>query len=291
MREHNVVNVSSELSALINENNFPSSDIQWAGCWQNASEKANPFFSEEFADWGSQKNVILNCALQVTMSAYNDGRLPVYFTRSQYDGQFHGSVSGDNLSSAVAPFASTTYWSRPNMAYNTPVSFISVAETEFFLAEYYAENGDMTNGAAHYQAAINASFASAGVSGAEAAIAAWPFTAASWKESLGVQKWVWLGCVNTFQGWCELRRLKYPAFDPAVSGVDMYSGSSNCTVDVSLLSPGHIYTPYHVYSAIGDNQLVQRFPYSSSSENRNDHVGQGTDLEFPGFKVPIFWGK
>ncbi|MCH5240616.1 MAG: SusD/RagB family nutrient-binding outer membrane lipoprotein [Muribaculaceae bacterium] len=291
MREHNVVNVSSQLASLIQENNFPASDIEWAGCWSNASEKANPFYSEEFADWGAQKNAILNCALQITMSAYNDGRLPVYFTRSQYDGQFHGSVSGDNMSSAVAPYSSTTYWSRPNMAYNTPVSFISRAEIEFWLAEYYADNGDMTNGANHYQAAIEASFASAGVDGAADAIAAWPFTANTWKESLGVQKWVLFGCINTFQGWCELRRLKYPAFDTAITGTDMYSGKSNCNVDTSLLSPGHIYTPYKVYAEVGDNHVVQRFPYSSASENRNEHVGEGTENEFPGFLAPIFWAE
>lgn len=286
MREHNVVNVSSQLSALISQNNFPTSDVEWAGCWQNASGKANPFYSEEYADWGSQKNAILNCALANTMNAYNDGRLPTYFTRSQYDGNFNGSVSGSNISTATAPWGSTTFWSRPNMAYNTPVSFISRAEIEFFLAEYYADNGDIASGASHYEAAINASFASAGVSGASAAIAAYPFDAANWKRSLGIQKWVLLGCINTFEGWCELRRLKYPTFDPNVNGTDMYAGTPNCSVDTDLLTPGYIYTPYQVFSQVGDNNIAQRFPYATASENVNENVP-----EFPGFLAPIFWAK
>lgn len=286
MREHNVVNVSSQLSALINQNNFPSGDIEWANCWSNQAEKANPFYSEEFADWGSQKNAILNCALEVTMSAYNDARLPIYFTRSQYDGQVHGSVSGTNMNGAASPYGTTAYWSRPNMAYDSPVSFISRAETEFFLAEYYADNGDISTGASHYAAAIQASYASAGVSGADAAIAAYPFDAANWKRSLGVQKWVHLGCINTFQGWCELRRLKYPSFDPSVKGIDMFPGTSNCNVDTSILTPGYLYTPYEVYDQVGADHLAQRFPYSTSSTNANDNAP-----DFPGFLAPIFWAK
>lgn len=283
MREHNVVNVSSELSSLINQNNFPTADVMWAGCWSNAAEKANPFYSEEFADWGAQKNAIANVAIISTMSAYNDGRLSSYWTRGD-NGGFNGSVSGTNMSPAPTPYGTMSYWSRPNMSYDTPVYFISLAEIEFFLAEYYAENGDVTgNGASHYAAAINASFESAGVSGADAAIAAYPFTATNWKESLGVQKWVHLSGVNTFEGWCEIRRLKYPTFDTSVSGEDMYSSSN---VDLTLLSPGHLYTPYQVYSEVGDNQMPQRFPYSTASSTTNDNVP-----EFPGFLSPIFWAK
>lgn len=287
MREHNVVNVASQLTALINQNNFPDADVEWAGCWQNASGKANPFYSEEFADWGAQKNAILNCALEVTMNAYGDNRLPVYFTPSQVDGQVHGSVSGTNMNGAATPWGTTAYWSRPNMAYDSPVSFISLAEIEFFLAEYYADvMNDVNAGANHYAAAIKASFESAGVDGAEAAIAAYPFDSTNWKRSLGVQKWVHLGCINTYEGWCELRRLKYPSFDISVTGKDMFPGTANCEVNTSLLTPGYLYTPYQVYAEVGDDKLAQRFPYSTASSTTNENVP-----EFPGFLSPIFWAK
>ena len=286
MREHNVVDVASQLQSLIAQSNFPTADVEWAGCWQNAAGKANPFYSEEFADWGAQKNAVLNCAVEVTMKAYGDSRLPVYFTRSQYDGDVHGSVSGCNMSTAATPYGTMTYWSRPNMAYNSPVSFISLAEIEFFLAEYYAETQGVSAGAPYYEAAVRDSFASAGVSGADAAIAAYPFDSANWKRSLGVQKWLHLSGVNTYEGWCELRRLKYPSFDPSVTGADMYPGTTNCNVDTSILSPGYLYTAYQVYALVGDNKLAQRFPYSSASETTNDNVP-----EFPGFLAPIFWAK
>ncbi len=286
MREHGVVNVSSQLSSLISENNFITSDVQWAGCWSNASGKANPFYGEEFADYGAQKNAILNCAVEVAMRAYGDNRMPVYFTRSSYDGDVHGSVSGTNMSGAATPYSTTAYWSRPNMSYDSPVSFISLAEVEFFLAEYYAENNQMDPGAAHYKAAVEASFASAGVSGADAAIAAYPFDSANWKRSLGVQKWLHLSGVETFEGWCELRRLKYPSFDESVTGADMFPGTTNCEVDVSILTPGYLYTPYQVYDLVGENNIVQRFQYSTASSNVNENTP-----EFPGYLEPIFWAK
>lgn len=286
MREHGVVNVSSQLQSLISQNNFPTADVEWAGCWSNASGKANPFYSEDFADWGSQKNTILNAALAVTMNAYNDARLPAYFSPASADGVWRGSISGTNLSTAASPYSTTTYWCRPNMAYDTPVSFMSLAEIEFFLAEYYAENGNVSTGAQHYEAAINASFASAGVSGAEAAINAYPFDASNWKRSLGIQKWVHLSGVNAFEGWCEVRRLKYPTFDPSVSASDMYDDKGGSDVDTSILSPGYLYTPLKVNSDVGDNTLVQRFYYSSSSTNVNDNAP-----ELKSLTTPVFWAE
>ena len=287
MREHNVVNVSSQLSSLISQNNFPTSDVEWAGCWSNASGKANPFYSEDFADWGSQKNTILNCALAVTMQAYGDARIPAYFSPAPADGQWRGSISGTNLSTAADPYKSVSYWCRPNMAYNTPVSFMSLAEINFFLAEYYAESGDISRGASYYEAAINASFASAGVSGAAAAIAAYPFDSANWKRSLGIQKWVHLSAVNTFEGWCEVRRLKYPTFDTSVTASDMFDDTTiNSPVDTSILSPGYLYTPLKVNSDVGNNTLVQRFYYSSSSTNTNSNAP-----ELKSLTTPIFWAQ
>lgn len=284
MREHKVVNVSSELAALVNEGNFPLADVEWAGCWSNASEKANPLYSEEFANWGAQKNVVMNAALQVTMDAYNDGRLPAYFSPAS-DGVIRGAISGTNLSTAADPYKVAAYWSRPNMVYDTPVSFISLAEIEFFLAEYYAENGDMAKAQGYYEAAIQDSFASAGVDGADAAIAAYPFDSANWQQSLGIQKWVHLSGVNPFEGWCEVRRLKYPTFGSTTAS-DMYDNSGNGIVDTSMLTPGYLYTPLEVNPLVGPNTLVERFYYSNASTDTNSNAN-----EIQGLTVPIFWAK
>ena len=79
-----------------------------------------------------------------------------------------------------------------------PVSFLSLAEVKFFLAEYAAKYG-IGDAAAYYAEAIEASFASAGVAGAAEYIALNPYKASNYKESIGVAKWIALAGVNPFE--------------------------------------------------------------------------------------------
>ena len=149
---------------------------------------------------------------------------------------------------------------RPNMAYDSPVYLISKAEIEFWLAEYY---GNTAQGKAHYEAAIEASFASAGVDGAEAAIAAWPYDGS--KKTLGVQKWIALSGINNYEAWCEMRRLGYPTIT-GKKATDIYS---NDTMDPTVLTPGDLYTPKDVSAEVGAGNILSRWPYPQSSSNYN----------------------
>ena len=259
MRESGVVDVKSQLAALINENNFPDEDVAWAGIWANESGKANPFYQEEFATYfgSTQINCGLNVALFRAMSDYDDGRLEAFFTKNG-NGQFWGSISGDNMSTSANYKAAA--FCRPNMAYNSPVYLISKAEIEFWLAEYYGNNAQ---GKAHYEAAIEASFASAGVDGAEAAIAAWPFDGS--KKTIGVQKWIALSGINNYEAWCEMRRLGYPAMG-SKKATDIYSGDN---LDPTVLTPGELYTPYQVDPDLGSGTILARWPYPRSSTDYN----------------------
>jgi len=79
-----------------------------------------------------------------------------------------------------------------------------------------------------------------------------------------------------------LRRLAYPT-SGSVSAPDIY----NVVTDIynpAALQPGELYTPITVNTKIGDNALIQRWPYPESSANRNQNVP-----EFPGESVPVFW--
>ena len=51
MRERAKVNVDAELTALVNKNEFPTSDVAWSGIWADETGKANPFYQEEFATY------------------------------------------------------------------------------------------------------------------------------------------------------------------------------------------------------------------------------------------------
>ena len=207
MRESGVANVDAQIAALVAENDFPASDVAYEGIWKNESGSLSPFYAEEFAtNWGStQINVVANVAIIGTMQqknddgdvVYSDPRLPAFFEKNGA-GEYTGGISGTNFSTS-ASFKST-YWCRPVASFDMPVYMLTVAETEFFIAEYYAKAGNAAQAEAHYNAAIEASCATAGVNGAAAILAKYPYDQANYKQCIGVQKWIALAGVNTFEG-------------------------------------------------------------------------------------------
>ena len=284
MRESNAVDVKSQLAALVAEDNFPAGDVAWTGCWKNESGQANPYYQEEFATYfgSTQQNVILNLALLSTMNAGDDARLKAFFNPNTDKGEYTGGISGTNFSTTASYKAG--YWCRPNMAYDSPVYLITRSEIEFFLAEYEARYGSASAAEEHYVAAIEASFASAGVSGSETVLQAYPWDAANWAKCIGIQKWVALSGTNNFEAWCELRRLKYPAFG-SVSGDQLYNVLTDA-YQPGLLEPGTLYTPIQVNGTLGSNKVLQRWPYPEASANRN-----GKTPEYKGDGAPVFWAQ
>lgn len=282
MRESGVVNVSSQLAALVSENNFPTADVAWKNIWANESGKANPFYQEEFATYfgSTQINLSLNVALYRAMSDYDDARMAAFFSPNNSDGSYIGGISGTNLSTSSNYSANS--FCRPAAHYDDPVYLISKAEIEFFLAEYYAGAGNNTQAQAHYEAAIRASFETAGVSGAEAAIAAWPFDAQNVQKCIGVQKWIALSGINGFEAWCEMRRLGYPRFG-GLSASDIYSDDN---IDASVLTPGELYTPESCNAQVGANATIQRWPYALSSSSYNSNAPANKSLS-----DKVFWAK
>ena len=286
MRESGVKNVQTKLDALVAEGNFPTEDVEYKGMFKNESGQMSPFYAEEFSSaWGStQQNVVANVAIIGTMqqSGYTDPRLPKFF-KVNGNKEYVGGISGTNFSTSKTYKAS--YWCRPVASFDMPVSLISVSEVEFFLSEYYAKKNDAGNAAAHYAAAIEASFASAGVSGAAQNIARNAYDQANYAKCIGVAKWVALAGVNTFESWCEIRRLRYPAFGD-VKGSDMYDLVSDASYAPDKYVPGTLYTPIQVYGQVGENHLLERWPYAESSAARN-----GNAPSFPGYTAPVFWAK
>ena len=281
-RESGVKDVNGQIAALINENNFPTSNVEFAGCWKNEAGQANPFFLEDaFAPYGaSQQNIVLNIALLGTMNEYDDARLPVYFNPNG-SGAYTGSVSGTNFSTTSTYKAA--YWCRPNAHYNDPVVLISTSDVNFYIAEYYAKNGNSGKAQEYYRKAVEASFENAGVSGADAAIAAYPLDMSNYKRAIGIQKWIDLSGYNSFEGWCELRRLGYPAMG-TVTGDQLYNEQTDA-YNPDLYVPGTLYKPIKCNTALNGG-ILQRFPYAESSANRNANTPA-----YPGDNAPIFWAK
>ncbi len=296
-RESGVKDVSGQIKALIKEDNFPASDVAFAGIWSDALGKANPFYQEDaFSSYGgSQQNIVLNLALYQAMSAYDDERLEAFFTPNA-SGVYAGAVSGTNFSTTQNYKAN--YWCRPNAHYDDPVDLISVAEVYFMKAEYYAKAKDLGKAQENYEKAIKASCVQAftvlgGMDAASAAakadavaakaMAAYPLTLDNYKQALGVQKWIALAGSNNFEAWCEVRRLGYPQVG-SVTGDQLYAQSSD-TYKPELLKAGELYTPIDCNTSI-TGKVLQRWPYAEASANRNSNAPQ-----YPGDAAPVFWAK
>jgi hypothetical protein len=284
MRVSNVKNVQSELAALIAENDFPTSDVAWDDCWANETGKANPFYQEEYATYfgSNQVNVIANLAYIQTLTASNDGRVSAFF-ETNTSGNYTGGVSGTNFSTSATYRA--PYFCRPVFAYNTPVYLITVSEIEFFLAEYHARYGTSGDAETHYQAAIEASFASAGATGASNIYTtAYPWNNANYAQLIGIQKWVALGGINNFEAWCEMRRLKYPAFG-TVTGENIYNMATDA-YNPNLYVAGTLYTPIQYNTDLGAGKVLQRLRYAESSSSRNSNTPANK-----GDATPVFWAE
>ena len=286
MRMSKVQDVKSQVATLIANNNFPATDVSWAGIWADETGKANPFYQEEFASYfgSTQKNVSLNLALLATMEDSEDARLAKFFDANS-SGQYKGGVSGTNFSTSKVYNAA--FFNRPSVKFNTPVYLISKAEVEFFIAEYYAQNGAAANAKTHYDNAIKASFVSAGLTAADAdniINGAYAYNNANYQKLIGIQKWAALAGTNNFEAWTELRRLKFPTFGN-VSGTDIYAAASD-TYRPELLVPGTLYTPISVFGELGDKTILQRIRYAQSSTNSNSNAPSVKPD-----KEPIFWAK
>ena len=293
-RESGVASVDSEIGALIAEGNFPTSDVAYAGIWKNESGQMNPYWSEEFAtNFGStQINVVANIALIGTMIQkdaegaviYQDPRLEAFF-ETNGSGAYTGGISGTNFSTSDT--YKSTYWCRPVASYDMPVYILTVAETEFFISEYYARTGNASAAAEHYAAAIEASFATAGVPGADENVAFYPYDQSNYKKCIGIAKWLALSGINNYESWCELRRLRYPAFG-TVKGIDMYNLMDDASYKPELYQPGTLYTPIQVFGNVGDNHLLERYPYPSSSTASNSNAPTFTNSDYT---KPVFWAN
>ncbi len=292
-----VADVQAQLDALVAENNFPAGDVAYTSCWGTETGSMNPYYSEEFAsNFGSnQVNVTANMALVATMQqtdadgneVFTDPRLAAFFNKNG-EGKYFGGLAGTNASTAAG--MSDQSFCRPKADAQMPLSLISKAEVEFFLAEYYAKKNDAAKAESHYIEATKASCVSAGLdeSDADVIIARYPLNASNisdYAKVIGIAKWVALSGVDNFEAYNEMRRLRYPAMG-TVTGADIWDGTSAYTM--AKMVPGVLYTPYQVYNAVGNGNILERWPYSESSSTRNKNcpVFQNSD-----FTTKIFFAN
>lgn len=144
------------------------------------------------------------------LNANNDSRRSRYFktvgTTGNYIGQAIGQPASFANFSAPGSFAYTP---------TTPGIIMNYTEVAFYLTEASARWGIGGNAAVNYANAITSSFTDWGATAdATAYIAAHPYNASNWKQSVGQQAWVAM-YNQPLTSWNFWRRLDYPVLQPA----------------------------------------------------------------------------
>lgn len=166
---------------------------------------SNPVFDNLVA---SNRNDFLPSQLVVnTMSSLSDPRMDVWFTK--VNGVYKGGVFGE-LNDPYTNFSQLGPYFRSS---TTASNLLSYAEVAFLKAEA-AARGYSAGGTAAvlYETAVTASLNENGVNPTNIItyLAANPYNAANWKQSIGVQAWIAL-FNRGFASWNFTRRLDSPA--------------------------------------------------------------------------------
>lgn len=286
MRESKAVDNKAKVAALIAENKFIASDVVYSDCFGNAQGSYSPLFQEHKT---IAADLVLNYGITATFKAegVNDNRLSALWVAGNKG--MIGNVSGSNLSAEV-PSANTADLAQPNYTFDMPVYLMTVAEVEFFKAEFYATlSVDHAKAEEAYKKAVAASFATAGVEDVSAAVtsSAYPYDKTNPMKNIGIQKWLHFATtLQGFEGWCELRRIGYPTFSGQKAEDIISTDIANFSEVPTTYIPGTIYTPKSVYGPVGAGKLRQRFDYASSSTQYNNNVPATKNPT-----SPIFWNK
>ncbi len=196
------------VAAAINSGVIASSAENCKLQYLSASPNRNPIFDNVVAS--NRNDFVGGKTLVDYMNSNNDARISKYYQTVGTSGNYIGQIIGTG--------ASFSQFSAPgDFAYSptTPGIILNYTEVAFYLTEASARWGIGGSAATNYTNAVTSSFAEWGVeSDAAAYIAAHPYNAANWKQSVGQQAWVAM-YNQPLTSWNFWRRLDYPVLQPA----------------------------------------------------------------------------
>ncbi len=217
MRERFVVDVSTEVKALITANNFMTKDVAFSG-FQDAINKRNPWVEtakslNTDANHVATVNIIRYCQVK------KDPRMEIVFDSAAATGTYVGIYPALK---AVQAGLLTKNYSRPRYYPTKPVYLYTLAELNLFIAE--AElvfNNDKAAAKSAYGMAIDNSLMTNGLEPTENDLYSdntksyffdVTLPADSLFEQIMMQKWVSLCGINHVEAWSEMRRTDIPKY-------------------------------------------------------------------------------
>lgn len=279
MRASYQTDVSTEVNALITEDNFMTVDVSF-NAFENASNKRNPWY-ETTQQLNTDRNHVATVNIIRFLTVNADPRISVLYNVAANSGSYEGIYPALKQ---IQQGLRTDDYSRPNFDPVQPVYFLTLAELNLFIAEAELRfNNDAVAAQAAYHNAIDASLALHGLPATDLytdPTAPYYFDVTETDdvlfEQILMQKWVSLCQVNNFEAWCELRRTKVPQY---FGGLEEY-GDGSTYVPGQYLNPAKnvrsegIYVPY-------------RLPYPDVAATRNTNTPKLTSNQ--AFETEVWW--
>jgi hypothetical protein len=217
---------------------------------------SNPLY-QDLVQSGRDDFVPANTIVDL-MNDLQDPRRPAYFTLyndSAYVGGDYGYSNTFSQYSHIAPEI---------QAPDYPITLMDYTELAFYLAEA-AQRGWAVGGSAadYYAHAIESSFNHWGVDGAADYIAANPYDADNWKQSIGTQAYI-AYYIRGFVGYTSWRRLDFPAMNAA---------------------------PSPPPSAGGNVPMRFTYPINEQTLNASNYTAAASAIGGDELKTKLFWDK
>ena len=265
----------SKAQALVAAGNFFTGDVAW-DVYSDAVGQRNPwgaiFYEGTLA---GTKNLCAAYPIVTYYQATQDPRIAYVLEKSakynDYVGQLPGCKTEMGTWTGLGSKYNDDYVSNINRApaKAMPIYRFTQSELQFLIAEVEARfNNNDAAAKAAYDAAVKADFASRGIDGADAFLAA---SKTSWSAQanqadklklLYMQKWVAFFYRNHMEAWSEARRTDVPQLS-AQSAKSIYDNSTVYTAG-DFVNPG--------VNFIEGGGLAKRVPYPSNARRYNKNT-------------------
>lgn len=242
----------SQISSMLSAGGLLEEDAA-VTCWENATNKGNPFYEQNIRQLNTQENVRGCHTFIEYMIANNDVRLenifePTYNSTltnaTDLRGRFEGLPYGNKPESSGVegvPIAASSRWLQ---SYDDPTYIMNKAEAFFLQAEAYARLGKVAEAKEKYESGVLAGFERFGKDGSSyiAEGGVYEFDADNMIECIMLQKWVSYAKANALDGWFDRNRTGYPRLagpiTVRVSDADYTKGLSEGYELGTLVDPG-----------------------------------------------------
>jgi len=279
----NTAFVEAELTELLANGSFLSQDVVLTN-FADEDSKTNPLYETDQKQLNTSNNIRANATIVSYLKNNLDPRLEELF--AEVGGDIIGMITG-SYEVPSTEFEAPKVISKPILTWDMPANLMTVAETEFLLAEANLRLGNVAEAKDFYEDGVKSSFDRIGaeIGGLLTGIYAFP-EAGTFDDQLKaiiMQKWV--DCAEGQRGiesFIEQVRTGYPEVSTIGDQIQVgYELPSNYI-------PGTL-----IYSKKGSTggKFPQRLPYADAELNYNSNAKIYKDLADQDVMLSNVWWK